>query len=152
MEKEQIKLEAIRRMKKLKLFDQIIKEFEEENILYKSENGGILYWLDDKEKAVVKEFENKIKEFNGLVYHVIARNTSEGKLLTMLFVSSDESPELFDDNISNNIIYTYIDAGSTEWTSEFGTEYISPRFGGLVIPRVESQEDYIELVKQKQFL
>lgn len=59
MEKLKIeqKQEAIARMKKLDIYVQAITEFEKENLVNKSEHGGILYWLDENEQEMVKEFE-----------------------------------------------------------------------------------------------
>ena len=56
---EKKKIEAIARMQQLKLHPNIIKEFEKDNILNLSENGGFLYWLTDEQKSHVEAFENK---------------------------------------------------------------------------------------------
>ena len=68
MNKNQQKQEALKRMKLLKLYPNIIKEFEKDGIVNLSENGGILYWLDSTQKAIVDHFET---ENNALVYHVM---------------------------------------------------------------------------------
>ena len=69
--KEELKKEAVKRLELLKMNRNIIKEFEEENILNKSEGRlGILYWLDEKEQSMVKEYE---KENDVLVYHIIKK-------------------------------------------------------------------------------
>ena len=78
---EKKKIEAITRMQQLKLHPNIIKEFEKENILNLSENGGFLYWLTDEQKSYVEAFENK---YNALVYHVIHNYTAFGELLAFL--------------------------------------------------------------------
>lgn len=52
MNKNQQKQEALKRMKLLKLYPNIIKEFEKDGIVNLSENGGILYWLDSTQKAI----------------------------------------------------------------------------------------------------
>ncbi|MBQ9355480.1 MAG: hypothetical protein IJT84_07375 [Clostridia bacterium] len=54
---EEKKREAIERMKTLKLYPNVIKEFEKENIVNMSENGGFLYWLNDEQKEIVSAFE-----------------------------------------------------------------------------------------------
>ena len=87
MNKEQQKQEAIERMKMLKLSPNIIKEFEKENTLNLSENGGILYWLDSDQQAIVDEFET---EHDALVYHVIHNFTEFGGLYSLLYVSKHE--------------------------------------------------------------
>lgn len=68
MNKTQQKQEALKRMKLLKLYPNIVKEFEKDGIVNLSENGGFLYWLDSNQKAIVDRFET---ENNALVYHVI---------------------------------------------------------------------------------
>ena len=78
---EKKKIEAITRMQQLKLHPNIIKEFEKDNILNLSENGGFLYWLTDEQKSYVEAFENK---YNALVYHVIHNYTAFGELLAFL--------------------------------------------------------------------
>lgn len=66
--REQQKAEAIKRMKMLSLNQNVINEFITDNTLHKSENVGIVYWLNDEEKQIVKQFE---KEHNAVVYHII---------------------------------------------------------------------------------
>ena len=58
-EREKQKNEAIKRMKTLELYENVIKEFQEENKLNLSESIGVLYWLKEEEKELVKEFENE---------------------------------------------------------------------------------------------
>ena len=55
--REQQKAEAIKRMRMLSLHPNVINEFITDNTLHKSEDYGVVYWLDDKEKQIVKEFE-----------------------------------------------------------------------------------------------
>lgn len=51
--------EAIERMKMLHIMDRPIREFEKEGVLNLSEGIGLLYWLDDDEKEMVKKFEEE---------------------------------------------------------------------------------------------
>lgn len=44
------KQEAIKRMKLLKLHENPIREFEQEDVINQSEHGGMLYWLDESKK------------------------------------------------------------------------------------------------------
>lgn len=55
------------RMKTLKLHENVVREFEKDDIINQSEHGGILFWLDDNQKALVERFE---KEYNAVVYQV----------------------------------------------------------------------------------
>lgn len=89
MEKLKIeqKQEAIERMKKLDIYAQAITEFKKENLVNKSEHGGILYWLDENEQEMVEEFEEK---YGALVYHIIHNYTSFGELYDFLYVSKKQ--------------------------------------------------------------
>ena len=53
------KEEAIKRMEMLGLMDTVIKEFKEEGELNLSEQYGLLYWLNDEEKEMVRQFEEE---------------------------------------------------------------------------------------------
>ncbi len=124
------KEEAIKRMKMLKLHENAIKEFKESNVINKSENGGMLYWLEDKEKAIVKEFETK---HNMLVYHIIHNYTDFGELYALLYVSNDEEEWGYDqEDIMTGSVIAYVKNVTDEWCSEFGSIGVKPRFGGLV--------------------
>lgn len=82
--REQQKQEAIKRMKKLGIMEQPIKEFEEEGKVNLSEGPGLLYWLNDEEQEMVRKFE---EDSNGLVYHVIKTQMNFGLMYSFLYVS-----------------------------------------------------------------
>lgn len=85
---EQIKQEAIERMKILKLHKRVIQEFEKEDKLNKSEGQlGELYYLDEKEQALVKEYERKN---NVLVYHIIHTFSNLGETYELLYVTQEK--------------------------------------------------------------
>ena len=141
MENEKIKNECLRRMKALHLHDEgkftCVGSFRENEEAWKSEHGGILYWLDDNEKEKVEEFE---KKYNKKVYHCIKNYTEFGELLTMLFVDKkyyDEDVIDFNQSIEykekDGTIYlaSYVENLSDEWSSEFGTVGVKSMFGGL---------------------
>lgn len=124
------KQEALQRMKKLDIYFQAIKEFEKENIINKSEHGGILYWLDEKEQEFVKEFEEK---YNAVVYHIIHNYTEFGELYSLLFVSQHKEEWDWDnEDIKNNIAMVYVKNIDEDAFSEFGSIGIKSQFGGLV--------------------
>ena len=130
MNKEIQKQEAITRMKMLNLYPNVIEEFEKENVINLSESGGILYWLDDEQRAMVKDFETK---HDAVVYHVIHDYTEFGELYSLLYVSKYKS-EWKDDR--NDLKYgcacAYVKNMDEDWCSEFGSIGIKPQFGGLV--------------------
>lgn len=124
------KLEAIKRMKKLDIYTQVIKEFEKDNVLNKSESGGILFWLDENEKKMVKEFEEK---YNATVYHLIHNYTEYGELYSFLFVSQYKDDWDYDnEDLNNNRSLVYVKNIDEDAFSEFGTIGIRSQFGGLI--------------------
>lgn len=130
MTKQEQKQEAIERMKMLKLYPNVIKEFEKENIVNLSENGGILYWLDDEQKAIVNDFEN---EHDALVYHVIHSFTEFGELYSLLYVSKHEEEWQTDrEDLKDGYAFAYVKNVTDDWCSEFGSICIKPHLGGLV--------------------
>ena len=127
---EEKKTEALERMKMLNLYPNIIREFERDNILNLSENGGFLYWLSDEQKQYVSEFET---EHNALVYHVIHNCTEFGELLTFLYVSDSKDEWGFDRaDLKDGYACAYVKNLDEEAFSEFGSIAFKQQFGGLV--------------------
>ena len=134
----ELKDEAIRRMKMLKLldngYDSPVADFRKDGSVWKSEFHGILYYLDSEEEKIVKQVEEKYKKYNMKVYHCYKAHTDFGEILFMLYVSNDEkSPRMFDSNLKRNVIYLYAYNMSEPAFSEFGTMYIHSQYGGIVI-------------------
>ena len=121
--------EALLRMSKLQIHSNAIKEFLESGKLNRSERG-ILYWLEQDEEKMVREWE---KETGNMVYHVIKDNTEIGLLYTFLYVSDDtEDWEEDREDIENNIAFTYVKNATIDYCSEYGTVGIMPLWGGVV--------------------
>ena len=128
--KNEQKKEAIKRMMKLDIYTQAIKEFEKDNVLNKSESGGILFWLDENEKKMVKEFEEKYK---ATIYHLIHNYTEFGELYSLLFVSKYKEDWDYDnDDLNHNICLAYVKNMNEDAFSEFGSIGIKSQFGGLI--------------------
>lgn len=126
---EEKKAEAKSRLITLKVLPNVIREFDEENKVNASEDG-ILYWLTDEEKKIVKDFEN---EHNAVVYHCIRNNTEFGKLLALLYVSdSSEEWQYDNDDLSSGYAFAYVHNFDEPLFSEFGSIGIAPRFGGIL--------------------
>lgn len=84
----EMKQEAIERLKLLKVHEDVTKDLENENLIYRSDSPlGILYWLNEKEQQFVTEFENK---YNVFVYHVIKTNTIDFGFIYDLIYITDE--------------------------------------------------------------
>ena len=86
------KEEALKRMQMMNLLPEVVDNFKKHQELYKSEFTGVLYWLNEEEKAIVEEFE---KTYGGMVFHIIKNYTEFGKLLSLLYVS--KYPEEWED-------------------------------------------------------
>lgn len=130
MNRQEQKIEAIARMKMLKLHGNPIREFEQDDVLNQSEHGGILYWLDEKQKELVKKFEEK---HQAVVYHVIHNYTDIGEMLALLYVSNEKSEWEYDrDDLKGGYPCAYVINLDDDWCSEFGSIGIKPQFGGLV--------------------
>lgn len=128
--KELQKAEAVKRMRKLGIMEQPIKEFEEEGKVNLSENGGILFWLNEEEQEMVREFEEK---HDGLVYHVIKRYTNIGLLYSLLYVSKyAEEWEMDMEDLGAGQALAYTVNKDMPDCSEFGSIGIQPSIGGLV--------------------
>lgn len=124
------KAQAIERMKKLGIMEQPVKEFEEEGKLNLSENGGLLYYLNEDEQKMVNDFE---KENNGLVYHVIKSRTTIGLMYALLYVSEYlEEWEMDMEDLGEGQALAYVVNMDMPDCSEFGTIGIKPSVGGLI--------------------
>ncbi len=127
--KEEMKKEAIRRMKILKLSSTVIKEFSNKGILNLSRNAE-LYHINNEQLARVQKFE---KEYNALVYHVIHSHTHFGELLTFLFISKYQEEWEYDrDDLKEGYPIAYVANLTDESCSEFGSIGIYPCVGGII--------------------
>ena len=66
--REQMKAEAVERMKMLRMMPQTIKEFEKYGKLNLSEGYGALYWLNEEQNKIVRNWE---EETGNMVYTAI---------------------------------------------------------------------------------
>lgn len=127
--REEMKKEAINRMKTLKLHPNIIREFSNENKLNLSLNGALCH-LNDKQLARVQEFEH---QYHTLVYHVIHNYTQFGELLSFLYVSQHtEEWERDRHDLEEGYPFVYVANLTDELCSEFGSIGIRPCVGGVI--------------------
>ena len=134
------KQEAVERLKILQdeylLHKNVLKEFEEDETIYYSENLGgpysaILYWLKNKDTYVkaVKEIEEKKQIY---VYHCMVNHTEIGDLISMLYVSQyKEDWKLDKEDLKTGLVYAYVKNFSGDCNSEFGGIQITGINGGL---------------------
>ena len=130
MNKEERFIEAIERMKMLKLDKSCIKAFTKGKV-WESEGYGALYEVNQKEQELIDNFEKNHP--NCLVYHMIHNIFEFGECYSMLYVSSDkEEWEQDKQDIKDGYTFAWVENVDLDWCSEFGSIAIKPSFGGLV--------------------
>lgn len=129
--KEQMKQEALARMKLLDLHQNVVKDFETEGkINYSLGIHGILYWVTGEIGEVVQKFENQT---GYLVYHVIHNNTEIGRMLTLLYVSTEmEEWNADKQDLQEGCPLAYVENLTYPDCSEFGSVGVKPFNGGVV--------------------
>lgn len=132
--KELQKHEAIIRMKHLNLLDKVIKDFNENQIVYYSERQNNLLQAVLYSVSGNQELEQKIKKFeesyDSLVYHVQLLHTEFGDMYSFLYVSKYQDEWKLDGNdLQNNQCYSFVWNGDIE---EFGLIGIQKVMGGVV--------------------
>lgn len=135
--KKRQKQECLKRMRMLKLMDNVVKEFEETGKLYYSERlnqmfNAVLYWVDNNKEWVnlIEEFERK---WNFMVYHCQLTHTTFGDILSLLYVTKDEEEwEQDRQDIKDGIVYAKCINLSDETMSDYGYIGIKSSMGGIV--------------------
>lgn len=134
--REEVKQEAIKRMKFLKIMPEIIRDFKEDDLVSYSQNG-ILYWIDGSNE-ITEFLSEKIKELEEerdcLVYHVIeTRYVELGTMYTFLIIPlNDFEWECEKADLEVGIAFCYVYNKTFPECSEFGYVTIKNKFGGLV--------------------
>ena len=130
MNKEERFIEAIERMKLLKLDTPCIEAFTKGNV-WESEGYGALYEVNDEEQKLIDNFEKNHK--GCLVYHMIHNKFEFGECYSMLYVSSDkEEWESDKEDIKNGYVFAYVENVDAPWCSEFGSIAVKSQFGGIM--------------------
>lgn len=130
MNKEERFIEAIERMKLLKLDKQCIKAFTKGKV-WESEGFGALYEVNDEEQFIIDKFEAHHE--GCLVYHMIHNKYEFGECYSILYVSPDKDEWQRDkDDIKEGYVFAYVENIDDDWCSEFGSIAIKPSFGGLM--------------------
>lgn len=127
--KEEMKQQALEIMKILKLSKNVINEFDKKDKLNKSEGKkGILYWLDEKEQKIVKEYEEK---WNVVVYHIIKTYTVDDRTIYDLLYLPNEK-DSWQDIVERLEEYSIILSHTLSQFSESGDIMIQRKNGGIV--------------------
>lgn len=119
---EEKKAEAISRMKKLGIFPETIRQFEQESLVSISEPPfGAFYWAEGEDLDRIHQFEER---YDGLVYVVIRSFTEYGQMDCYLYVS-DHIQEWNEDRDSldspGNGVFAYVYNYDDPDLSEFGS-------------------------------
>lgn len=104
--REEKKAEAIKRMRKLGIWNQAIREFKDHDIVLVTEPPiGAVYTLEDELKDRVAEFE---EQHNALVYIVVRAFTQFGKMDSLVFVSDyPEEWGMDNEDLNDGYVLTY---------------------------------------------
>ena len=131
LSKKEMKKEAIKRMKILQLHQNVLDDFMNENKLNKSDSPlGSLYWLDEEEIKIVKDFE---KRHNVLVYHVIHTFSNLGETYELLFVTTEkEEWENEKRDLKNGYAFAQVIVIDYDPNSEMGYVGVESKNGGIV--------------------
>lgn len=130
MNKEERFIEAIERMKLLKLDNSCIEAFVKGKV-WESEGYGALYEVNKKEQELIDNFEKNHP--NCLVYHMIHNVFEFGECYSMLYVSGDkEEWEQDKQDIKDGYTFAWVENVDLDWCSEFGSIAVKSQFGGLV--------------------
>ena len=122
--------EALDRMKLLRLHQNAVREFRDEGKLNLSGVYGALYWLNDEQKKLVRDWEEKT---GNLVYHVIHNRMEFGEMLNLLYISRNPEEWTKDrTDIQNEEALVYVINLDDDVCSEYGYIGIRPMFGGVI--------------------
>lgn len=128
--KEKQFIEAIERMKILKLDKYCIEAFTKGKV-WESEGFGALYEINEEEQKIIDKFQQEHK--GCYVYHMIHNIFEFGECYSILYVSPDtEEWQQDKEDISEGYVFAYVYNKDDEWCSEFGSIAVKSQFGGLV--------------------
>ena len=118
--REEKKIEAIERMKRLGVFSETIKQFEQEDLVGISEPPmGVFFWVEDEEFEEMRQFEQR---HNALVYVIIRSYTTIGRMDSYLYVSDYKDEWQRDrDMLNSNEAFAYVINRDMPDCSEFGS-------------------------------
>lgn len=132
--KEEMKAEAIRRLKAYGVCDSVIRDFDKEGVVYYSERlnarfPAVLYFLEDRPDLLAKAKE--IEADTGcMVYHVIVTHLVDGEMVDFLLISKYKSDWEYEDTKAG-YQYSYCMSPYTYGECESGTIVIQQKIGGL---------------------
>lgn len=117
--RDEMKKEAIKLMKKMKIYGSVIRTFKNDDIIEDSEPPiGACY---DLETEMVQAKEEVEKKYGVLVYHMVRSWTEMGEMWAFLVVSQyKEEWADIEDNVKDGYVYSYVHNVDEPMFSEFG--------------------------------
>lgn len=132
MDREILKKEALKRMRKIGLMKECIDAFEKNNDVWVSEVAGILFNLSERPeiKEKIKFFEEKNK---ALVYHLILDKRKTRNHLIFFYVPGDKGEWIRDnEDLDYNHSVCYVFNASDPEMSGIGGVGFKQCNGGIV--------------------
>lgn len=136
--REQMKQKAVKAMKKIKVYEPFIKQFEEEDIItmYIS---GFGYTIDkNTEDNLLETIRETEEDYGGLVYGVSKNTLGEDTVYSLLWIGrsekmKDEVVQVVDtvDGVQIYELFAYVYNADYPYDSEFGYINAQNRFGGI---------------------
>ena len=133
--REEMKKEALRRMKWMEIYEEVINAFEEDDIVTVSYKAGEpqhnVLFLEGADGFMRELVRNVEEEYGVLVYHIIWNDTCFGEIWTLLFVSPTSSDWEYENYLLKDhwITYAYVDSEIESGVSEVK---ICPFEGGVL--------------------
>lgn len=116
--KEEMKTEAMKRMKLLDLPETVLRLFEERNMVVCSSDFFGYVILSPRQKHAIRDFE---KKYDALVYLVVQVFSPMGEMDSLLFISKDQNEwDMDHESIKDGYLFTYTINWDAPMFSEFG--------------------------------
>ena len=115
---EDKKVEAINRMKKLKMYAGVIAQFKSGYINISEPPIGACFWAEGELLEQIRKIE---EEYNILVYHVVRVRTTMGVMDSLLYVSDHKNEWEYDnEDLAHGYAMSYTINHDCPEFSEFG--------------------------------
>ena len=128
MVNQELEKEAIKRLKLMKVHNNVIKDLKEDNRINRSEgNMGLLYWISEEEQELINNFE---KEKGVFVYHIIKTYTRDMETIyDLLYITNyKENWDIEREDIKNGYVLAY----TISPYPETGNILVDYKNGGIV--------------------
>lgn len=125
---EDMKEEAVQRMEKLWIIEDVISRFKRDGLLMQSE-AGILYDLDEEAKKAIR---NVKEAMHCILYHVVVSHFRIGTMYTVLYVSDDPESWSVERVARDGAVRAYVYNATYPICSEFGDVFVQETQGRLI--------------------